>query len=263
MIIFLHGPDAYRRQKKLEEIRAQYEKKHGAYTVQSFDCDDDDARTRLHAAVHTQSLFGAAQFFVLRNYFPVLDKLEKQCEAFLRAALEAHDYTLVILADDIPKKRFAFIAAKPAIVQEFATLTAGAFEEFIKQEAGRIHARLTPALLQSLARFYEGDSWGVVTELERLSLGGEVAAAQSPAMNVFAAAGALALGQGASHHAYRQAGALPLLERLLAHEDPAYLFNCLALQMRGNDKLRFADYDVAVKSGRALYDTVLLEYILS
>jgi hypothetical protein len=262
VIIFLYGPDSYRRKRKLDEILAHYTQKQGAYTIQSFDGDDDDARMRLAAAVNAQSLFGATQLFVVRNYFPVPEKFEKPCELFLRAALEAREYTLVILADDIPKKRFAFIAARPAIVQEFATLAGAAFESFIKQEASRVgaclsgrKARMTPALLQALARAYDGDSWGVVSELERLALGGEIAAAQSPAANVFAAAGALASGQGVAYP-------LPPLERLLLHEDAAYVFNCLAYYMRGADKLRFADYDVAVKSGRALYDTALLEYVL-
>lgn len=258
VIIFLYGSDSYRRKRKLDEILAQYRGKHGAYTMQSFDCDeDDDAWLRLTHVVNTQSLFGKAQLFVVRNYFPVSEKLEKQCEAFLRVALGAREYTIVLLADDMPKKRFAFVASAPALAQEFGVLTAGAFEQFIQQEASRVGARLTPALLRSLAHAYEGDSWGVVSELEKMALGAEMTAASSSATNVFAASGVLAR---SSHDAQTT---LPLLERLLRREDPAYIFNCLAYQMRGNDKLRFADYDIAVKSGRTLYDVALLDYILA
>ncbi len=255
MLIFLCGADSYRRQRKLQEIVAQYVKKHGVYTVQSFDCEDDDAWSRLAAAATAPSLFGSAQLFIVRNYFPVPEKLEKQADAFLRAVLTVPYATFVVVADDIPKKKFAFVASAPALVQEFAMLAGLAFETFIKQEASRLHARLTPTLLQSLAFVYRGDSWGVVTELERFSLGGEIAVSQTSTTNVFASAGVLASGQSLDR-------ALPLLERLLAREDSAYIFNCLAYHARGAQKLQFADYDVAVKSGRTLYDTALLDYLL-
>ena len=56
--------------------------------------------------------------------------------------------------------------------------------------------------------------------------------------------------------------ALPLLERMLQHDDPAKLFNILASRVPPSVKLRFADYDIAIKTGKTDYALALTDYVL-
>jgi len=56
---------------------------------------------------------------------------------------------------------------------------------------------------------------------------------------------------------------LVILEQLfLQKEEPARLFNSLVYQVRGNDILRLADYDVSVKSGGLEYEEALLDFVI-
>lgn len=60
-----------------------------------------------------------------------------------------------------------------------------------------------------------------------------------------------------------QIAALPIAEKLLESEDPAYIFNMFAALAYGEEKKIFADYDVAVKSGALDYEMAITDYILS
>ena len=100
---------------------------------------------------------------------------------------------------------------------------------------------------------YEGDSWGAVTELIRLSLGG-TSEAQFKTPDFFPLVQAL---KNASVSVR-----LPALTMALEREEPAAIFNVLAALVDFPTKQIMADYDVAIKSGKLEYEEALLGFVL-
>ena len=82
VIIFLYGPDSYRRQEKLKEITAQYQVKHADVAIQMFDAATQSGA--LLGALREQSLFGAAKFVVAQNF----SELPKDFTELISAALK-------------------------------------------------------------------------------------------------------------------------------------------------------------------------------
>lgn len=265
MLIYLYGPDSYRRGKRLADIRGKYAAKHSAFSVYEFEGDSEQGLQCLRDASAAQSLFASKKFIVLRHLFPLPSGEERQYKKFLEGLVDEPDIVLTIVSDEAPPKAFAFLLQKANPCEAFPILLGAAFERFIREEAGACGAclpagtaRLTPALLKSLADNFNGDTWGVVAELQKISLGGTPPAPFDGASNgVSDFFGALMALQGAA-----PSRALPLLERLLQGEDVAKLFNVLASRVAPREKIRFADYDIALKTGKTDYALALTDYVL-
>ena len=257
MIIFLYGPDSYNCQRKLREIAGEYQKKHSSLSVRVLEREDEGAASQLNNLIGRQTLFGGKTFVVIKDFFPVPEKEVKEVKKALEAALNSENETFILTVSEAPAKAFSFLLQKPAIAQEFPELSGSKMETFIKQEATRLGAHLSPQILRDLSLAYAGDAWGVVTELGKLALKNNAEFRPDGGhfeQNVFSALLRL--------RSSRREAALPLLERLVENEDPARLFNLLAYQSAGAEKCRLADYDVAVKAGKLDYETVLTDYIL-
>ncbi|MBI2604081.1 MAG: hypothetical protein HYW56_00900 [Candidatus Harrisonbacteria bacterium] len=257
MLIYLYGPDSYRRGRYLRGIRAAYAEKHSVFTMYEHDASEEDSLHRLQDAAAAQSLFSQKKFIVVSNLFPIAAGEEKTYKKFLEALAERSDVVVAIVSDDAPPKAFTFLldAAKPC--KEFPVPHGSAFERFIREEAGLCGARLTPTLLRELAETFDGDTWGAAFELQKIASGGTVISERggSGAQTMFGA-----LMQLANRPAPQRA--VPLLERLLQSEDSAKLFNILASRVGAREKMRFANYDIAVKTGKTDYALALTDYVL-
>ena len=155
-----------------------------------------------------------------------------------------------------PPAGFDFLVKKPAIVQEFPILIGRDFENFIAGEARRLEITAAPTTVSQLAAALPGDSWGAISELKKIALTGRPAEVSGvKKMDFFQSILAL-----------RRAGnigfSLPLLERLLSREEHAAIFNVLASLVPPEEKARFADYDIGIKSGVLDYDLALLASVL-
>lgn len=258
MVIYLYGSDRFRRQEKLNHYIGEYRKKYSGLTVRELDFADGAELEMLSGALGAQSLFGKKNLVIVKNLFPLPDGKEKGFKKVLESALEDKETTVLVSADDAPLKAFMFLVEKSFKAEEFPALLGHEFEQFIKVQAAHTKTRLTPQLLMDMARVYAGDSWGVVTELQRLALQQkgaiETVPAGIPGPQVFYEVGKLSR--------LPAAAGLPVLERLLASDDPAKIFNMLAYQMDSAGKQLFADYDVAIKSGKLDYEAVLTDYVL-
>ena len=58
------------------------------------------------------------------------------------------------------------------------------------------------------------------------------------------------------------ASRLKILEVLLDNEDSAMIFNFVASFSRGFQKIKMADYDAMIKSGRLNYEEALLDAVI-
>jgi len=189
------------------------------------------------------------------------DKLRvKNLAGFLQPLVEVRDITVLLSEENKLGKDFNFLLKKQVLSQEFSNLTIGQFRNFIIKEGERREVELDDADLRSLANIYLGDSWGLVTELDKMALAIKPTSLQAnPSIGGERNDLWFQLRKIANSRVI--ASNLPILEKLLISEDPAKIFNLLAYQAR--DKSKFADYDAAVKSGKLDYEAALTDLVLN
>jgi DNA polymerase III delta subunit len=256
MIIYLYGKDTYRRGEKAKAIIEEYKKKHSAFTVQNFDLSEAERRAAFKDTLTAQSLFDPFVFAVASNPFPALTNLGKEFVPALESALDRKETIILFIADEEPPADFSFLAKKPVIVQEFAPLSGRDFENFLFLEAKKMGLTVHIKIITQLAAAFPGDSWSAISELKKIVLkGGELRLNESGKMDFFQSILGL-----------RRSGnmkfSLPLLERLLAREEHAAIFNVLASLVPPEEKKKFADYDIQIKTGISEYEFALLDYVL-
>lgn len=256
MIIYLYGKDTYRRGEKAKAIVGEYKKKHSVFTVQSFDLGETERLPAFKDALTAQSLFDPFTFIVATNPFPALTGVIKEFESVLRNTLIRKETVLLFVADETPSKAYDFLIEKPVSVQEFPILAQKDFEKFVFIEAKKRGVDLSPREAAQLAYVSASDSWRVISELDKRAVLGRVGAeTSSRKLDFFRSVLAL-------KSANQPRASLPLLERLLENEEPAAIFNVLASLVPAAEKSRFADYDVAIKTGRLEYEMALADYLL-
>src|SRR3989344_1639540 len=135
MIIYLHGPDAYKRQEKLNWYIGKFREKHSALTVEHFDLAETNGLHKLKDFATAQSLFDSFKFGVLEN---VSEANPKDLQQIFKLSGESKSLTLAISAD------------KP-LAKDFKIPTGG---------DNKVHEFAGP------------DSWSRVTELAKIALGG-------------------------------------------------------------------------------------------
>ncbi|MEK7658228.1 MAG: hypothetical protein AAB366_03535 [Patescibacteria group bacterium] len=273
MIIFLYGPDSYRRRQKLKEITAQYRQKH--ITFGDFDFGGVDAEEeflRLKEFASNVSIFETLKLGVLENAFgEFLKENQSAFVEFLKNNLKNQDLTLVVCAEKKPLKNLSFLLKKPALAQEFKNLEGEQLKFFIGKEAEKRGLNLAPAAIVFLAEVFGGDTWALISELEKISLFNlrDFDAGRLKELVVYYKS----LNSG---EFFSQLSGLSVdrslrqkivnLEFLLNRgEEPAKIFNILAASSRNSSETvkRFADYDAAIKSGKTDYEEALLDMALS
>ncbi len=250
MLIYLYGADSYRRAQKLKEIIAAYEKKHSGLTKDVFYLDEKEAFERLTLFLETQSLFGSAKLVVIYS----ADEAPGSAK-LLKTFLEEKTTTIIVISDKKLPKEFAYLLKKPAITQEFEPLETSALYAFIKKEAEERGATLTSDTLRYLSELFGADTWGIVTELEKLALGGRVSTVLHPPAF-------FPLVQQIKRRGDMRS-CLLALGHLLETEDPAAIFNVTASIADPELKIKMADYDIAIKSGKLEYEEALLDLAIS
>ena len=258
MIIFLYGPDDYRRTQKKRELMAEFSKKRSEQGIGVFDLAEEGGDADLAEFLENQSLFEPAKFALLENAFEAdAGDLAKTIRPFLESATT----TVLISEREKPVKALAFIMKKPAIVQEFKGLPPDLAARFALEEAKRNGLVLDAAAARQLAAVYAGDSWGLATEVQKLSaLRPKMGNRDLDEFDLEIAPAYWPLLMGVRSPDLRNR--LAALERLIASGDPpAKIFNILASQWREKTH-QMAEYDFAVKSGKLEYDDVLLALVL-
>jgi len=259
MIIFLYGPDDYRRTKKKREIIEEFRKKRSNLGLASFDLETDGEFDQLQEFLKNQSLFGAAKLAVVDNVF---ESDTKKTIALLKLAYEDKGMQILLSEKSKPVKAFAFLLEKPAISQKFEQLEAAELMGFIAAEAKRNGITIAPPAAQFLGMVFQGNSWGLATEIEKLaSLKSSINRNDLDAFDLDAAPNYWALLNGMK--SFDLKNRLSALETLFSINDPApKIFNILAAQWA--EKIpHMAEYDLAVKSGKIDYEEALLDLAIN
>ncbi len=267
MIIFLYGPDDYRREAKKREILAEFEKKRSGFGVGRFDLESDGELERLGGFLASQSLFQSAKMAVLDSAF---ESEPKELKRILQEVLEHKNITVLLSEKDKPVKALDFLRKEPILAQEFEFLEGQEWEGFILREVKRSGVKVTPTALKFLASVYQKNTWSLVTELEKIRhLGSPLTSSGSSVeidtrdleeLGVEQAPVFWSLIMGFKSRSLPDR--LRALEKVLgSKESSAKIFNILAYQLP--DKLQdLARYDLMVKSGKLEYDEVLVDLTL-
>jgi len=255
MVIFLYGPDDYRREAKKREILAEFQKKRSDLGVGKFDLTSDGELEKFREFLISQSLFQSAKMVILDNAFELEAKVLKK---MLLEVLENKNITVLMSEKDKPVKVLDFLLKEPVVNQKFEFLEGREWENFILKEAKRVEVKITAGALRFLAAVYQNNSWGLVTELEKLAgLGKELVDVKDlEELGVEQRPIFWSLIMGFKSQNLEQK--LWALEKVLgSSEEPAKIFNILAYQLP--DKLSdLARYDLMVKSGKLEYEEALL-----
>ncbi|PIP30041.1 hypothetical protein COU12_01435 [Candidatus Jorgensenbacteria bacterium CG10_big_fil_rev_8_21_14_0_10_54_38] len=291
MLVFLYGPDGYRRTENLRALVAEYRAKYPMLDLLSVDLEDTpDDWMRARDFLNQPSMFAGKKMLVARGGGHID---EKRWIKALKKELAAEN-TLVLISDgEKPLKALAFLLKleKPSRSQEFKELEGRVLELFMRREAEARDLKFSPDALSFFLSYLSAcpdRSARAVNELDRFALalravGPELRSVGAydpedwpeagfpvpvslvcaeeliwwtPSEEVFQVARRML----SSRKNIRQN--LALLERLLATNDGARIFNSMAYQAGGEAAERFADYDISIKSGGLEYEEALTEFVI-
>lgn len=268
MIIYLYGPDAYRRQQKTKELITAYRQKHPHFDFKSFDlAENPENYLGLKDFLNQQSLFDNFKISLITGIFEVESKKAKP---ILKNQLTKENSALLISEGKKPTKEFDFLLEKPVWAQEFKPLTAGKLAFFLRKEIEKRNLNFTPEAKKYLMRWQEDgqtDCWALINELDKIVLAGfpqPIMVNHLESLLSFAGRGKIFDLAGILAGRYPLKKKLITLEQLLIQKEPAaYVFNLLGYQATGSLLSQLADYDWLVKSGGLDYEEVLLDLALT
>ncbi|MBI3638240.1 hypothetical protein HY227_00660 [Candidatus Wolfebacteria bacterium] len=265
MIIFLYGPDSYRRSQRIKEIINSFR---GA--SRSLFADKKIAVIQNMSGEPTAGRGRKKSTDEKKQKSSVSDK--KEFKKFLKFQLELKDSVLIISEGKAPTTDLKFLTLKPAISENFEELSGQKLKEFIKKESSDIGLALKDESVNFLAESFKSDSWGLVNELAKISCLKESLSQKPIGIETIKSAGDYTISENLFYfiNMFSYEGGLQRkiasIERLLfSKEEPAKIFNFLASRPTTNLAAleRFANYDVAIKSGKLDYEEVLLDLVLT
>lgn len=267
MIVLLYGADSYRRNKKLNELISAYREKHKEADMLALDLEEHpDDWTRARDFLGQPSLFEASKLLIVKE-FSVCE--EKDWKKMLQSYIDDRRTFIFLSQADAPKKIFQFLCKAPVAAQKFEELSGSLLESFVKEEARERGIAFAPDGLRFFCSCISGGkekSWEAVRALEKISLAGftqPICASDIRRVVDYKEQEAVYILARKILFARDMQSRLIFLEKLFHAADPAYAFNSLAYQARGRSLEQFADYDVAVKSGKLEYEEALTDFVLA
>ena len=267
MIIYLYGSDSLRRGRKLQALLKEYRSRARESDVFFADFEENpDAWKDVRDFLLQPSLFNVTKVAVISEATSIK---EKDWIAFLKEERVTERRFLLLSDSRAPQAAFRFLLSDPVRFQEFSELEGSFLSRFFKGECRAQNVRLTPECERTVLRILScasDRSWRIthlVSQLSHLQGAGRSA---SPAIleELLHVAEREEMFQIARQllSARQFPSRLALLESALAAGDPAYAFNSLSFQARGEALRAFGEYDISIKSGGLEYEEALTDFIL-
>ena len=256
MLITLYGPDSYRRIKKVNEIVGEYRKKYTGLSYERIDVSLDDSLEKLRNFVSTRAMFDKAKLLVIDN--PLEAKDQKKLREVLKSNAKDKETTIVINSTQKPPATYKFAYEAPSTSQEFPALKGEKIGAFVTQISKEYGVNIDAKTKSIIVDIFGSDTWGIATEINRLSLEQSGIVESRIKTDYFQLINTVKRGYSAKDR-------IVALELILSErkDDPARVFNSLAYRLLNEKEAnRFADYDIAVKSGKLEYEEVLLDLAL-
>lgn len=274
MIIFLHGPDEYRRLQKKKEIIAEFGKKHDGVAANRFDLAEKEEFARFAEFMESQSLFDPKKLAIVDNVFEVIggESAKKELAAALKEAAKNTNVTVLISEKNKSSEGLTFLAGKSTGIktQDFPYLAGAKWEAFISELARENGVVPQRNAVKFLAEVYRNDTWGLATEIEKISTlrnpstgsgqGKAIGLEDLKKLDLEISQDFFGLLNGLKN--YAMDNRLASLEKLFSANEPAQkIFSIIAYQIP--DKLgQMAKYDVLVKSGKLDYEEALVDLVI-
>lgn len=270
MLIFLYGPDSYRRRQKLNRIIEEYQRKYSSISCDYFDFEIPEAISRFKEFSAQLLLFDNKKLAILENIFNINPKKLKE---IIKPYLDSKDFTILISEENSAPAELKLLLDKAVIIEEFDILKGEKRRFFVQKEIKKRNLILTPKAISFLSEIFSGDNYGLINELEKISFLPKAANQnqqidikdlkefgdyQYLSPNIFDFISALLKNWSLSKK-------MVVLEKLfLVQEEPVKIFNILASRNFLPKELikRLADYDVMIKSGKMDYEEVLLDLVI-
>lgn len=265
MIVFLYGPDSYRREEKKRGILREFRAKHPESNIEHIDAEKDPSGSGLMARFGALSIFDQAELVVVENAYKIS---KKDFSAIAEAYGASFSRTMVVSESEKPPKHFEVIiknsgknGSKKILAQEFGVLEGRSWHDFIKKNAFNLGLELSVEAERKLSELYDGDSWGLITELEKISCL-DKKNIKPEDITDFGGMGAPDFFEMiGSFRSPLVSVRIGMLEKLFSSGEPAAkIFNILAYQ--GKNSVKFSEYDVMIKSGKLEYEEALLDFVL-
>src|SRR5581483_2760574 len=135
MIIFLYGPDEYRRREKKRELIAEFTKKRSDLGLATFDLAAAGALDRFEEFSRSRSLFDPAKLAIFENAFELA---AAELAKLLQPFIADKGITILVSEREKPVKALAFLLEKPTVAQKFENLTGAEWLQFLAAEAKRL-----------------------------------------------------------------------------------------------------------------------------
>lgn len=256
MFIILYGPDSWRRKEKKEEIIAEFKKKHFESSIGFFDFLEEKDIQNFFNFVDNQSIFEPTKLAILENVF-VRDDLVFQIKS-----LSKQKTVILISSNEKPKKEWSFLLRSPNQSQEFNFLKGKNWENFVRKQADKMAIKLSLSVLNFFVQHFEGDSWRLMTEFQKLSNLPKKNIEKEDLENLSLEATPVFWDLMTKLKSLKIEERLVALERLFStNEPPAKIFN-IVFSFWQERIPRFAEYDLAIKSGKMDYEEALLDLVL-
>lgn len=180
MIIFLYGPDTFRSQRMLKEMKSKFisDTDHDA---NSLSLVDGQAATlkEINEKINTGSLFVKKRLVVVENIFKnKKTKIFAELAEYLKKFSAGEDNIIIFIDEELntkdkplridAKKLFTFLN-KQKFVQEFKALTNIQVLNFIKKEAAGYQKEMAASAAARLINLTGGDLWLIASEVKKLS----------------------------------------------------------------------------------------------
>lgn len=268
MLIFLYGPDSYRRNKKLQELLEVYRSRYKDVDIFPADLNEKpDTWSDVRDFLQQPSMFVSSKVAVVKEGATLDDN---DWLKTLKLYLD-DDKVFILLSDSqAPKKKFSFLLGQPVKYQEFNELKEARLERFITEQLKKHNIHLMQEAKQFFISYLiscTDRSWLCVNQVAKLALAGfsEPISLQNLQFVVqWSADEEMFFATKKLLTARTLPARLTFLEKLLLrNESSSYVFNLLAYQARGRDASKLANYDVLKKSGKFDDEEALLSFVLN
>lgn len=268
MVIYLYGPDFYRRREKLKEYIERYKAKYNGLSLSNFYLDQEADWEKLKDFSQAQSLFENVRLGIVFGIENLEEKSQKEFAKLLTDNLKVKDLNLTIIGNKKPVKEFNFLLKEPVVAHEFENLSGGELHDFFQKETKKRSLFLDKESENLLSQVYNGDSWGLITELDKLALLNEKKITKKVLENHLHVSLSINIFESINQMRYSKniSSRLTILENLFARsKDPAMIFNIMAVSPYAERdwKQKVADYDAAIKSGKLEYEEALTDLVIS
>lgn len=191
MIIFFYGPDGFRLQRAIKEIKNKFirEKDPQENSITTIEADTIDLKT-FNEKTSTISLFNEKRLIIINDLFknkketifndilPIMKALEKdegaiavfkEIETETKTEIKNKNKTVKVGFKGNKKKIFEFLKSQK-YSQEFKKIEGPSLKVFIKNELEKYNKKISAEAADLLISYFFNDLWTLSSELKKLAL---------------------------------------------------------------------------------------------